>query len=177
MSLLARQGKCFVSHRINSFRLYLPLLYDLNIKPIIFSAIVRKPHRCFTHSLPPPVICISLAIIIAYWKRCGWLWALPLGLEKKQQEKQEEENFLLPSGDRTQDCVGDIQGVNRIAAARLSFLFGSHFCQRSGLQGWILAAVTDLMPFLLSHSAMHSNTNFLPKCCEENIGNGLPVYS
>lgn len=66
-------GECFVSRRINSFRLDLPLLCDLNIKPIIFSAIVRNPQRCFSHSLPPPVICVSLVIIIAYWKRCGWL--------------------------------------------------------------------------------------------------------
>lgn len=28
---------------------------------------------------PTPVICIGLVIIIAYWKSCGWLWALPLG--------------------------------------------------------------------------------------------------
>lgn len=73
LSLLARRGECFVSHRISSFRLDLPLLCDLNIKPIIFSPIVRNPHRCFSHSLPPPVICVSLVIIIAYWKRCGWL--------------------------------------------------------------------------------------------------------
>lgn len=50
LSLLARHEVCFVSHRINSFRLDLPLLCDLNIKPIIFSAIVRNPHRCFSHS-------------------------------------------------------------------------------------------------------------------------------
>lgn len=51
--------------------------------------------------------------------------------------------------------MGDFWGVNRIAAAHLSFLSGFHCLPKSGLQGWMLAAVMILILFLLSHSNSH----------------------
>lgn len=50
----ARGMLFFVSHRINSFGLYLPSLCDLNIKPIIFSAIAGNPRRSISHPSPTP---------------------------------------------------------------------------------------------------------------------------
>lgn len=70
-----------VSQRIHSFRLYLPSIHD----QIWSSAIVH-------FGPPPPVICVTLVIIIAYWKRCSWVQWMFL----KQEKHQEKLGVLFP---------------------------------------------------------------------------------
>lgn len=82
LSLLTMHRECcFVSRRINSFLALYAFIMWPQYQAYHFLNHCWKPSLCYLSAPhpPPPVICVSLVIIIAYWKRCGWLRTLPLG--------------------------------------------------------------------------------------------------
>lgn len=65
------------------------LYYVTSISSLSFSPpLFENPCCRFSHSLPPPVICVGLVIIIAYWKRCGWRCSSASRVKKTSGEKK-----------------------------------------------------------------------------------------
>lgn len=135
------------------------LYYVTSISSLSFSPpLFENPHHCFSHSVPPPVICVSLVIIIAYWKRCGWLRALPLGQEK-QQEKNKETSiffFLLWETERWTVCGVTLGCKQHYCCSSHLWFLCFNFLPKNGLQGGDACCFRDFIPFLLSHSIRHS---------------------
>lgn len=162
------------------------LYYVTSISSLSFSQpLFENPHRCFSHSLPPPVICVSLVIIIAYWKRCGWLWALLL-VQKKSRKNRETSIFPFSYGrQRVQDCLGDFGRKTGLLLllSPLIFLISVSFLAKKRAAGVDGCCCNDSIPSLKQldiYSPSHTTykiTSCPLKCCEGNGGNGFQYVS
>lgn len=146
---LARHGECFLSRKINSFSRYLPLLCDLNIKPIIFSTIVQKPLPLFLPLSPSSSNLRQFGDNYSLLEEM-WLAVSAASWVGKNSRKKKQLPFSLsPLGDRMQGCVCGWQwGINRIAAAAAALLLPllllplvSLHAKKAGCRGRCFAAV------------------------------------